>query len=58
LGGVMGNKIISNGNKAISEENLEKLLELLRNVKYGSVTLVVQDGIVVQVERNEKIRFK
>jgi hypothetical protein len=49
---------ISNNSRAISEENLKKLLEMLRNVKYGSVTLVVQDGIVVQVERNEKIRFK
>lgn len=51
-------KSISFESNAISEENLVKLLELLKSVKYGSVTLVVQDGKVVQIERNEKIRFK
>lgn len=51
-------KSISFESNSISQENLEKLLELLKSVKYGSVTLVVQDGKVVQIERNEKIRFK
>ncbi|MHC1685697.1 MAG: DUF2292 domain-containing protein [Clostridiaceae bacterium] len=49
---------ISKSNKPISDENLKKLLELLKEIKFGSVTLVIQDGIVIQVERNEKIRFK
>ena len=30
----------------------------LGEIKYGSVTLVVQDGVVVQIERQEKIRLK
>jgi hypothetical protein len=54
----VGDKIISNESTAISNENLKKLLELLKTIKYGSITLVVQDGVVVQVEKNEKIRFK
>jgi hypothetical protein len=45
-------------NRTISEENLNKLLELLKTIKYGSVTLVVQDGIVIQMERNEKLRLR
>lgn len=45
-------------NRSISEENLKKLLELLRTTKYGSVTLVVQDGVAIQMERNEKLRLK
>jgi len=45
-------------NDSISEENLKKLLELLKTTKYGSVTLVVQDGVVIQLERNEKLRLK
>ncbi len=44
--------------KAITEENLKKLLEILDNIKYGSVTLVVQDGVVVQIERNDKLRLR
>jgi hypothetical protein len=44
-------------NRSISEENLKKLLELLNTTKYGSVTLLVQDGVAIQMERNEKLRL-
>lgn len=44
------------------EENLtltlEQLKKMLSSMNYGSVTLVVQDNIVVQIEKNEKIRLK
>jgi hypothetical protein len=45
-------------NEPISNEDLEKLLELLTTIRYGSVTLIVQDGKVVQIDRNEKMRLK
>jgi len=45
-------------NRSISEDNLKKLLELLRTTKYGSITLVVQDGVAIQLERNEKLRLR
>lgn len=51
-------KDISVDTRTISEEGLDKLLELLKSIRYGSITLAVQDGIVVQIEKNEKIRFK
>lgn len=57
-GAVMGEKNFLLDNRAISEENLKKLLELLKTTKYGSVTLVVQDGVVIQMERNEKLRLR
>lgn len=44
-------------NIGISEENLNKLLEMLKVVKYGSITLVIQDGVVIQIEKNEKMRI-
>lgn len=44
-------------NKSISQENLNTLLESLNLIKYGHVTLVVQDGRVVQIEKNEKLRL-
>ena len=38
--------------------DLEKLVrEALRAMRFGSVTLVVQDGVVIQVDKNEKIRL-
>ncbi|MDP4144877.1 MAG: YezD family protein [Bacillota bacterium] len=49
----MGEK--SNG---ISSENLKTLLELVKSTRFGSITLVIQDGVVVQIERNEKMRLK
>ncbi|MDR1388707.1 MAG: YezD family protein [Treponema sp.] len=42
---------------ALSEEDLWKLREILGSLKFGSITLVVQDGRVVQIEKNEKIRL-
>ncbi|MCB2360798.1 YezD family protein [Clostridium estertheticum] len=45
-------------NRSISEKNLKKLLELLKTTQYGSVTLVLQDGIAIQMERNEKLRLR
>lgn len=42
----------------LSTVDLKKLLRLLSEVAYGSITLVIQNGKVVQVEKNEKIRLK
>ncbi|MFB5283630.1 MULTISPECIES: YezD family protein [Peribacillus] len=36
----------------------QRLQEMLASMKYGSITLVIQDGKVIQVERNEKVRIK
>ncbi len=32
--------------------------DALRGLQFGAVTLVVQDGVVVQVERTERRRFQ
>ncbi|WP_404332555.1 YezD family protein [Mesobacillus maritimus] len=31
---------------------------MLQSVKYGSITLVIQDGKVIQIEKNEKVRLQ
>ena len=41
----------------LSAANVRQLLDLLKGVRYGSVTLVVQDGRVIQIDRNEKMRL-
>lgn len=37
---------------------LERIQDALRGLRYGEVTVVVQDGVVVQVERTERVRLK
>ncbi|MEM5594968.1 YezD family protein [Niallia circulans] len=34
-----------------------QLEQILNTMKFGSVTLVVQDGKIIQIEKNEKIRL-
>ena len=37
---------------------LEKVVkDALKSVRFGTITLVVQDGRVIQVDKNEKIRI-
>lgn len=35
---------------------LKKLNDLIKPLKYGSITLVVQDGYVIQIDKSEKVR--
>ena len=42
----------------LSPGDLKKLLEMMRSVKYGSVTIIIQDGRVIQIDKNEKMRLK
>lgn len=42
----------------ITKEDIEKLYEMAKTLKYGSITLVFQDGILIQIEKNEKVRVK
>lgn len=41
----------------LSEANIRTVQELLEDLKFGSITLVVQDGKVIQIEKNEKVRL-
>nr|WP_205835558.1 YezD family protein [Niallia circulans] len=34
-----------------------QLEAILKTMKFGSVTLVIQDGKIIQIEKNEKIRL-
>ncbi len=35
---------------------LERIAEAIRSIRYGTVSVVIQDSRVVQIEKNEKIR--
>lgn len=51
----------SDRNSATREEHEAKALvmirETIRSVRFGVVSVVIHDGIVMQVERTEKVRF-
>ncbi|MBQ1435731.1 MAG: YezD family protein [Clostridia bacterium] len=42
--------------QALTEDQLERIKELSQKIRFGSLNLVFQDGILVQIEINEKIR--
>ena len=41
----------------VKQEELKKIEELIHTVKYGTVTIVIQDGKIVQLEKHEKLRL-
>ncbi len=43
---------------ASNEKNLQKIIELIETIQYGSINLTIQDGYIIQIEKNEKIRMK
>ncbi|MDA8354084.1 MAG: YezD family protein [Firmicutes bacterium] len=47
-------KASDNGYETVTE----RIREMLDGMRYGSITLVVQDGQVIQLEKNEKMRLK
>ena len=49
---------MSLSNPDLWNRELERLVrEALTSIRFGTVSLVVQDGRVIQVEKNEKIRL-
>lgn len=49
---------LESSDNPISKSNFDRLLQLMKNIKYGSVTLIIQDGKVVLIETSEKMRLK
>jgi hypothetical protein len=46
------------GRRPLASPDLERIATALRGLRYGAVTAIVQDGVVVQVDRTEKIRVE
>lgn len=47
-----------NERNPISDEQIARLQKLAANLQFGTVTLVFQNGVLIQLERSEKIRLK
>ena len=44
-------------NDRLSNQAMDRIRDALRGLRFGSVSIIVQDGVVVQVERTEKLRL-
>ncbi|MGC4002526.1 MAG: YezD family protein [Pirellulales bacterium] len=40
------------------EQEIHQVRDALRGLRYGAVLVIVQDGVVVQIERTEKRRLR
>jgi hypothetical protein len=45
-------------NDDAADEAIEQIRESLRGLKFGSVNIIVQDGVIVQIDRTEKKRLR
>jgi hypothetical protein len=48
---------INNALDVLPEEILSTLTRLVRELRFGSIEIVVHDGRITQIERREKVRF-
>ncbi|BCB03813.1 DUF2292 domain-containing protein [Bacillus sp. KH172YL63] len=49
---------MTKANKQNGDDVMEKIQSMLESMNFGSITIVVQDGKVIQLEKNEKVRIK
>jgi hypothetical protein len=40
------------------DEALEQIRDSMRGLRFGSVNIIVQDGVVIQIDRTEKHRLR
>jgi hypothetical protein len=55
--GTTDQAIGTDASAGVPPEVLGTLTRLLREVRYGSIEIVVHEGRVTQIERREKVRF-
>jgi hypothetical protein len=45
-------------NSARGDMTLDEVRASLQNLRFGSVTIIVQDGVIIQIDRTEKRRLQ
>jgi hypothetical protein len=43
---------------APADDELNQIRDSLRGLRFGSVNIIVQDGVVIQIDRTEKRRLR
>lgn len=52
------NKLETKDDKIVTDQQLAAILDAINGVRFGSITLIIQDGKLVQIDKNEKTRLK
>lgn len=52
-----GSVIVRKKEDPLSAEAVQRITEMLWSVRYGSITLVVSEGKVSQIDKTEKFRL-
>lgn len=47
-----------NQNNQLEYPHLEIIQKMIGEIKFGSITIIVQDGKVIQIDKTEKRRLK
>lgn len=47
-----------NPSLAANDTAIQRIREALRGLRFGTVNVIVQDGVVVQIDRTEKYRIR
>jgi hypothetical protein len=42
----------------LKDSHLEKIKDLIQDMEFGNITIIVQDGKIVQIDKTEKHRIK
>ena len=50
-------EVISDALEVVPEEVLGTLARLVRELRFGSIEIIVHEGRITQIERREKVRF-
>lgn len=48
----------SEGDDYRSDEAVQRVLEAIRGLRFGQVSIIIQDGVVIQIERTERTRLR
>ena len=48
----------ANATRLPTEDELREVAASLRGMRFGSVTIVVQDGVIIQIDKTEKRRLR
>lgn len=43
---------------SVSGSDIQRIIEFIESIQYGFITVIIQDGKIVQIEKNEKLRIK
>jgi hypothetical protein len=53
-----GSSELPRSTDALAPVALEQIRESLKGLKFGTISIIVQDGVIVQIERLEKRRLR